>query len=124
MIITQQPPQSQQQPPQVPNNNSCQLIHGLHNVYSYSSLPSHFSQAWRCGTKFTISSLCPIIPSLRPTIAIHFLPQQLLQESCIFISLDATLVQTGVEIPSPRVGHASTFVSSALIVWGETLGFY
>ncbi|KAG1757769.1 hypothetical protein EDB19DRAFT_1891465 [Suillus lakei] len=32
--------------------------------------------------------------------------------------LSATLVQTGGEIPSPRVGHASAIVSSVLIVWG------
>lgn len=32
--------------------------------------------------------------------------------------LSATLLQTGGEIPSPRVGHASALVSSVLIVWG------
>ncbi|KAG0703625.1 hypothetical protein DFH29DRAFT_998279 [Suillus ampliporus] len=32
--------------------------------------------------------------------------------------LSTTLVQTCGEIPSPRVGHASAFVSSVLIVWG------
>jgi hypothetical protein len=32
--------------------------------------------------------------------------------------LSATLVQTGGEIPSPRVGHASAIVSSVLIIWG------
>ncbi|KAG2154654.1 hypothetical protein DEU56DRAFT_868232 [Suillus clintonianus] len=32
--------------------------------------------------------------------------------------LSATLVQTGGETPSPRVGHASAIVSSVLIVWG------
>jgi len=30
----------------------------------------------------------------------------------------AVLVQTGGEIPSPRVGHASALVSNVLIVWG------
>ncbi|TDL30173.1 galactose oxidase [Rickenella mellea] len=30
----------------------------------------------------------------------------------------ATLLQTGGEVPSPRVGHASGLVSSVLIVWG------
>lgn len=30
----------------------------------------------------------------------------------------ATLMQTGGEIPSPRVGHASAIVSNVLIVWG------
>ena len=30
----------------------------------------------------------------------------------------ATLLQTGGEIPSPRVGHASAIVSNVLIVWG------
>ena len=30
----------------------------------------------------------------------------------------AILVQTGGEIPSPRVGHASALVSNVLIVWG------
>ncbi|KAJ8488304.1 hypothetical protein ONZ45_g14004 [Pleurotus djamor] len=33
-------------------------------------------------------------------------------------NLSATLLQTGGEIPSPRVGHASALVSSVLIVWG------
>jgi Galactose oxidase, central domain len=32
--------------------------------------------------------------------------------------LSATLLQTGGELPSPRVGHASALVSSVLIVWG------
>ncbi|TFK56592.1 hypothetical protein OE88DRAFT_37276 [Heliocybe sulcata] len=32
--------------------------------------------------------------------------------------LSATLLQTGGEIPSPRVGHASALVSNVLIVWG------
>jgi hypothetical protein len=32
--------------------------------------------------------------------------------------LSATLLQTGGEVPSPRVGHASALVSSVLIVWG------
>lgn len=32
--------------------------------------------------------------------------------------LAAKLMQTGGEIPSPRVGHASAVVSSVLIVWG------
>ncbi|KAG1724438.1 uncharacterized protein EDB91DRAFT_1269165 [Suillus paluster] len=32
--------------------------------------------------------------------------------------LSATLVETCGETPSPRVGHASAFVSSVLIVWG------
>lgn len=32
--------------------------------------------------------------------------------------LAARLIQTGGEIPSPRVGHASAVVSSVLIVWG------
>ncbi|KAF9076091.1 hypothetical protein BDP27DRAFT_1284823 [Rhodocollybia butyracea] len=32
--------------------------------------------------------------------------------------LSATLIQTGGEIPSPRVGHASAIVSNVLIVWG------
>jgi hypothetical protein len=32
--------------------------------------------------------------------------------------LAAKLVQTGGEVPSPRVGHASAIVSSVLIVWG------
>jgi hypothetical protein len=32
--------------------------------------------------------------------------------------LSAKLVQTGGEIPSPRVGHAAAVVSSVLIVWG------
>lgn len=30
----------------------------------------------------------------------------------------AILLQTGGEIPSPRVGHASALVSNVLIVWG------
>jgi hypothetical protein len=30
----------------------------------------------------------------------------------------ATLIQTGGEVPSPRVGHASAIVSNVLIVWG------
>jgi hypothetical protein len=30
----------------------------------------------------------------------------------------ATLIQTGGETPSPRVGHASALVSNVLIVWG------
>ncbi|KAJ3750623.1 hypothetical protein DFH05DRAFT_1518765 [Lentinula detonsa] len=32
--------------------------------------------------------------------------------------LSATLLQTGGEVPSPRVGHASAIVSNVLIVWG------
>ncbi|OCH94736.1 hypothetical protein OBBRIDRAFT_747046 [Obba rivulosa] len=32
--------------------------------------------------------------------------------------LSATLLQTGGEIPSPRVGHSSALVGSVLIVWG------
>jgi hypothetical protein len=32
--------------------------------------------------------------------------------------LAAKLMQTGGEIPSPRVGHAAAVVSSVLIVWG------
>ena len=32
--------------------------------------------------------------------------------------LSATLIQTGGEVPSPRVGHASAIVSNVLIVWG------
>ena len=32
--------------------------------------------------------------------------------------LSATLLETGGEIPTPRVGHASALVSSILIVWG------
>jgi hypothetical protein len=32
--------------------------------------------------------------------------------------LSATLLETGGEIPTPRVGHASALVSSTLIVWG------
>lgn len=32
--------------------------------------------------------------------------------------LSATLLQTGGEVPSPRVGHASALVSNVLIVWG------
>lgn len=29
-----------------------------------------------------------------------------------------TLLQTGGEVPSPRVGHASSLISNVLIVWG------
>ncbi|KAG1744294.1 hypothetical protein EDB19DRAFT_1632944, partial [Suillus lakei] len=32
--------------------------------------------------------------------------------------ISATLIQTGGEIPSPQVGHASAIISSVLIVWG------
>ncbi|KDQ63357.1 hypothetical protein JAAARDRAFT_375900 [Jaapia argillacea MUCL 33604] len=32
--------------------------------------------------------------------------------------LSATLLQTGGEVPSPRVGHAAALVSNVLIVWG------
>ncbi|KAF5385427.1 hypothetical protein D9757_005444 [Collybiopsis confluens] len=32
--------------------------------------------------------------------------------------LSAILIQTGGELPSPRVGHASAIVSNVLIVWG------
>lgn len=28
------------------------------------------------------------------------------------------MLQTGGEIPSPRVGHASSLISNVLIVWG------
>ncbi|KAI4528977.1 hypothetical protein K525DRAFT_230095 [Schizophyllum commune Loenen D] len=32
--------------------------------------------------------------------------------------ISATLVQTGGEVPSPRVGHAAALVSNVMIVWG------
>jgi hypothetical protein len=37
--------------------------------------------------------------------------------------LDATLLQTSGEAPSPRAGHASARLGSILVVWGGVTNF-
>ncbi|KAG1749813.1 uncharacterized protein EDB91DRAFT_1327252 [Suillus paluster] len=127
--LSQQPPQSQQQQPQGPQQPQ------QRPAYPWSarrlllpppiSVPKPGQVAPNSPSPSPFPRYGHALPATATTSGELYLFGGLVRETArndlyLFSTRDlsATLVQTGGEIPSPRVGHASAIVSSVLIVWG------
>lgn len=130
-IITQQPPQSQQQQPPPQASQQPQQ----RPAYPWSArrlllppplvIPKPGVAAPNSPSPSPFPRYGHALPATATTSGELYLFGGLVRETArndlyLFSTRDlsATLVQTGGETPSPRVGHASAIVSSVLIVWG------
>jgi hypothetical protein len=129
-IIAQQPPQSQQQPPPQASQHPQQRP-----AYPWSArrlllpppliIPKPGVAASNSPSPSPFPRYGHALPATATSSGELYLFGGLVRETArndlyLFSTRDlsATLVQTGGEIPSPRVGHASAIVSSVLIIWG------
>lgn len=129
-IIAQQPPQSQQQPPPQASQHPQQRP-----AYPWSArrlllpppliIPKPGVAASNSPSPSPFPRYGHALPATATSSGELYLFGGLVRETArndlyLFSTRDlsATLVQTGGEMPSPRVGHASAIVSSVLIIWG------